>query len=327
MVQTMACGSCANENAYKAIFIRHNTILRGGKLPPQETLDQCIINKGSGCPDLSILSFKGAFHGRTMGVLATTHSKWIHKLDTPSLDWPIATFPQYKYPLEDNVEYNNLQDKKCLKEVEEIIEYFNNVKKREVVGMVIEPIQSEGGDNYASAIFFQKLQQIAQKNKIMFLIDEVQTGLGATGRLWAHEHFNLPSSPNMVSFAKKMHTGGYFYKKELSPDLPYRILNTWLGDPVRILFLEATLEAIRRDKLIELNKETGDYMLSQLKRLCKQYPGLILNARGLGTFTAIDGITAAIRDNIILNLRNLGIYGFFLSIVIVCFYFVLNLSI
>jgi 4-aminobutyrate aminotransferase/(S)-3-amino-2-methylpropionate transaminase len=65
----MACGSCANENAYKAIFIWYNTKLRGTPMPDQIALDQCTLNTGPGCPDLSILSFKGAFHGRTIGML------------------------------------------------------------------------------------------------------------------------------------------------------------------------------------------------------------------------------------------------------------------
>ena len=90
----------------------------------------------------------------------------------------------------------------------------------------------------------------------MFLIDEVQTGLGASGKLWAHEHFDLPNSPDLMTFAKKMQVGGFYFKEELNT-VPYRIFNTWLGDPARILFLEAILETIRRDKLIELNRLTG----------------------------------------------------------------------
>ena len=257
MVQTMACGSCANENAYKAIFIWYNTKIRGGKEPTQEVLSDCVMNKGPGCPDLSILSFKGGFHGRTIGTLATTHSKAIHKLDVPSLDWPIASFPRYKYPLEENREYNRNQDDKCLKEVQELYDYYAKEKKRPVAGVVVEPIQSEGGDHHGSPYFFQSLQKIAEKNNSMFLIDEVQTGLGATGKLWAHEHFNLPHAPDVMTFAKKMHIGGYYFRAELKPNQPYRILNTWLGDPARILFLEATLNAIRRDNLIQLNQETG----------------------------------------------------------------------
>lgn len=256
MIQTMACGSCANENAYKAIFIRYNTLMRNGKDLSAEDMSACVMNQGPGCPDLSILSFKGSFHGRTLGVLTTTHSKAIHKIDIPAFDWPIANFPRYKYPLEDNVEYNKQQDDACLKEVQELIDLYNNEKKRPVAGIVVEPIQSEGGDHHGSPYFFQGLQRIAKKNNSMFLIDEVQTGLGATGKLWAHEHFNLPESPDLMTFAKKMQIGGYFYKKEFNTH-PYRIFNTWLGDPTRVLFLEATLETIKRDKLVELNKETG----------------------------------------------------------------------
>lgn len=163
MVQTMACGSCANENAYKAIFIRHNLLNRNGQPPSQEVLNECVFNRGDGCPDLSILSFKGAFHGRTLGALTTTHSKAIHKLDVPAFDWPIASFPRYKYPLEENVEYNRQQDEACLKEVDELIDYYNNEKKRPVAGIVSEPIQSEGGDHYGSPYFFQNLQKIAKK--------------------------------------------------------------------------------------------------------------------------------------------------------------------
>jgi 4-aminobutyrate aminotransferase/(S)-3-amino-2-methylpropionate transaminase len=163
MIQTMACGSCANENAYKAIFIWRNKLNRDGKPPTAQELSDCVMNKGSGCPDLSMLSFKGAFHGRTLGCLATTHSKAIHKLDIPSFDWPIANFPRYKYPLEENVEYNKKQDEDCLKNVQELISYYNEEKKRTVAGIVVEPVQSEGGDHHGSAYFFQNLQKVAKK--------------------------------------------------------------------------------------------------------------------------------------------------------------------
>jgi 4-aminobutyrate aminotransferase / (S)-3-amino-2-methylpropionate transaminase len=162
-VQTMACGSCANENAYKVMFTWYNTMRRNGKPPSQTELEECVMNKGPGCPDLSLLSFNGAFHGRTLGTLATTHSKPVHKLDVPTLDWPVATFPAYKYPLEENEEYNRNEDMKCLKKVEELIDYYANEKKKPVAGIVIEPIQSEGGDNHASPFFFQNLQAIAKK--------------------------------------------------------------------------------------------------------------------------------------------------------------------
>ena len=91
----------------------------------------------------------------------------------------------------------------------------------------------------------------------MLLIDEVQTGLGATGKFWAHEHFNLESPPDIMTFAKKMQICGYFYRDELKIDQPFRITNTWVGDPIRLLFLEATLDVIRREKLVDLNRDVG----------------------------------------------------------------------
>jgi len=306
-VQTMACGSCANENAFKAGFFWYNNLQRGGKPPTQKDLESCIMNKGPACPDLSVLSFKGAFHGRTMGVLATTHSKHVHKQDVPTLDWPIADFPRYKYPYEDNLEYNKKQDEDCLKNVAELIDYYNESKKKPVAVMIVEPIQSEGGDNLATPYFFQNLQRIAKEKNVIFIVDEVQTGLGATGKLWCHEYFDLPSPPDIMSFAKKAQTGGYFYKDSLRVDAAYRIYNTWLGDPIRILYLEAIIETMRKDNLIELNRVVGEHMLNGLKTLCKEHPHLINSARGLGTFNAFDGVDADVRDQIVGKLKNIGV--------------------
>lgn len=306
-VQTMACGSCANENAFKAAFFWYRALQRGGNPPTQEELSSCVHNAAPGCPDLSVLSFKGAFHGRTFGVLATTHSKAVHKVDVPSLDWPVANFPMYKYPYEDNLEYNKKQDDDCLQNVIEVIDYYNEEKKKNVAAVIVEPIQSEGGDNLGTPYFFQNLQRIAKEKGMIFIMDEVQTGLGATGKLWAHEYFDLPTSPDMMTFAKKAQTGGYFYKDHLRVDSPYRIYNTWLGDPVRILYLEAIIETMRKDNLIELNRNVGEYMLNVLKSYCQQYPHLINSARGLGTFTAFDGVDANVRDQIIVKLKNHGV--------------------
>lgn len=79
----------------------------------------------------------------------------------------------------------------------------------------MEPIQSEGGDNEASPEFFQKLQQICKKNSVYLIMDEVQTGGGPTGKFWCHEHFNLETPPDVVTFSKKMQLGGYFHSDEL----------------------------------------------------------------------------------------------------------------
>lgn len=108
---TMMCGSCSNENAFKNIFIWYQRVRRGETVSfTQEEINSCMINQAPGAPKLSIMSFHGAFHGRTLGTLSTTHSKYIHKIDIPSFDWPIAPFPKYKYPLEENVRENAQED-------------------------------------------------------------------------------------------------------------------------------------------------------------------------------------------------------------------------
>lgn len=89
------------------------------------------------------------------------------------------------------------------------------------------------------------------------MIDEVQTGLAATGKFWAHEHFNLAGPPDIVTFAKKMQIGGYFCKEELRPDDTFRVFNTWIGEPSRLVLLEAILETVRKENLIEATNETG----------------------------------------------------------------------
>lgn len=305
---TMSCGSCSNENAFKAMYMWYRTNERGGSSDfTQEELDSCLMNQAPGCPSYSLLSFKGAFHGRTMACLATTHSKSIHKIDIPSLDWPIANFPQYKYPLEEHLRENQEEDKKCLEEVEDLIHKYNGQGKS-VAGIVVEPIQAEGGDNHASPEFFQELQQIAKRTGAAFLLDEVQTGCGPTGKFWCHEHFNLPEAPDIVTFSKKMLTGGFFCKKEFRPLQGYRIYNTWMGDSSKIITLEEVIRVINRDKLLENVRETGEILFKGIQELEQQFPQHINSVRGRGTFIAFNGTDATKRDAIIGKLKLLGIH-------------------
>ncbi|CAF0885018.1 unnamed protein product [Adineta steineri] len=305
-IQPMMCGSCSNENAFKAICIWHANKNRDGKAFTEEELKSSLYNQAPGCPTVSIMSFEGGFHGRTFGALSCTHSKAIHKLDIPSFDWPIAPFPRYKYPLEENQRENQKEDERCLARIEELFHEYKS-KQNPVVGVVVEPIQSEGGDYHGSATFFQRLQKLIKKNNAALLIDEVQTGLGATGKFWAHEHFNLPESPDLVSFSKKFQTGGYFAKSEFQPKQPYRIFNTWMGEPAKMLVLDAILKTVKQENLIENTKKTGDVLLTGLKNLNQKYPQLFYNIRGLGTFCAFDMPNASVRDKFLVQMRNAGI--------------------
>ncbi|KAH8299314.1 hypothetical protein KR044_000346, partial [Drosophila immigrans] len=305
-ITTMMCGSCSNENAFKSIFIWYQNKLRGTSKITQDEICSCMVNMPPGAPELSILSFKGAFHGRTLGALSTTHSKYIHKLDVPSFDWPIASFPQYKYPLDQHVAENKKEDEKCLSEVADLIEVYKK-KGKPVAGVIIEPIQSEGGDNEASPEFFQGLQRICKQNGSALLIDEVQTGGGSTGKFWCHEHFNLDSPPDVVTFSKKLQLGGYFHNDDFVPKEPYRIFNTWMGDPGKVIILEEILKVIKDEQLMGNVASAGKVLKDGLLNLEKEFPNLLNSTRGRGTYLAINSVDGKVRDSIVANLKLNGI--------------------
>ena len=265
-----------------------------------------MINESPGSPKLSIMSFSGGFHGRTLGALACTHSKAIHKVDVPSFDWPVADYPIYKYPLEENKSYNKKEDDRCLAKIKSLIKDFS--KHTPVAGCILEPIQGEGGDNPGSAYFFQNLRKITTEKGIALIIDEVQTGCGPTGDFWAHEHFNLPSPPDIVTFSKKMLIGGYFYLAPFRPDQPYRIFNTWLGDPSKLVLLNAAIKIIKQENLLQNIKTSGAKLKNGLEEAQKRYPGKIMNARGRGTYIGLDFETHALRDKAIDELHLHGVH-------------------
>jgi 4-aminobutyrate aminotransferase/(S)-3-amino-2-methylpropionate transaminase len=189
-------GSDANELAYKAAFMWRRQQERGDYNAAATPEDEATAmdNKAPGSPALSILSFRRAFHGRLFGSLSTTRSKPIHKLDVPAFDWPQASFPALKYPLEEHVDANRAEEERCLAEVEALLTGFHHPP----VAVVVEPVQSEGGDNHASPEFFQGLRRVTRERGVLLIVDEVQTGMGATGTFWAHESWGLEDPPDMV---------------------------------------------------------------------------------------------------------------------------------
>ncbi|KAF5873707.1 putative 4-aminobutyrate aminotransferase protein [Botrytis fragariae] len=304
-VFTAMAGSDANETAYKAAFMYRRQQERGGAHVEfsEEDIASSMLNQAPGAPQLSIMSFKTAFHGRLFGSLSTTRSKPIHKLDIPAFDWPQATFPLLKYPLEDHVVENQKIEEEALADVERII----TTHHLPPCAVVVEPIQSEGGDNHASPAFFRGLRALTKKHNVLLIVDEVQTGVGATGKFWAHEHWNLDTPPDMVTFSKKAQTAGYYFgNPELRPNKPYRQFNTWMGDPARAILFRAIIEEIERLDLVNNTAKVGDYLYGELERLAKQYPGEIQNLRGKGqgTFLAFDSNR---RDEVLKKAKSVGI--------------------
>lgn len=304
-VFTATAGSDANELAYKAAFMWRRQQERGGADVDfsQEDISSTMNNQSPGSPNLSIMSFTSGFHGRLFGSLSTTRSKPIHKLDMPAFDWPQAPFPQLKYPLEQHVDENAREEARCLEEAEKIMTTFHSP----VAAIIIEPVQSEGGDNHASPAFFQGLRALTRKHNILMIVDEVQTGVGATGKFWAHEHWNMQDPPDMVTFSKKAQAAGYYFgNPELRPNKPYRQFNTWMGDPARAILFRAIINEIARLNLVENTAETGAYLYNGLERLASKYPEEIQNLRGKGqgTFIAWDSPR---RDEVLAKAKGVGI--------------------
>ncbi|KAI9645963.1 4-aminobutyrate transaminase [Ciborinia camelliae] len=304
-VFTAMAGSDANETAYKAAFMYRRQQERGGADVEfsEKDIASCMLNQAPGAPQLSILSFKSGFHGRLFGSLSTTRSKPIHKIDIPAFDWPQATFPLLKYPLEDHVEENRKIEEEALADVERII----TTHHLPPCAVIVEPVQSEGGDNHASPAFFRGLRALTKKHNILLIVDEVQTGVGATGKFWAHEHWNLETPPDMVTFSKKAQTAGYYFgNPALRPNKPYRQFNTWMGDPARAILFRAIIEEIERLDLVNHTAKVGDYLYGELERLSKQYPREIQNLRGKGqgTFLAFDSDR---RDEVLKKAKTVGI--------------------
>lgn len=194
-----------------------------------------MVNQTPGSPELSILSFKSGFHGRLFGSLSATRSKAIHKVDIPAFDWPCAPFPQLSYPLSEHAAANAAEEKRCLEAYEEIL--IAQKATKPVAAVIIEPVLSEGGDKHASPDYFRQLRLLARKHGAYFIVDEVQTGVGATGKFWAHEHWGLQEGeePDFVTFSKKMQGSGVYHKKETRPASAYRIYGTWMVRPFLLL--------------------------------------------------------------------------------------------
>lgn len=296
-------GADANELAFKAAFIYYRSKQRGYDTEFSTEENQSVMkNAEPGSPHLAVLSFKKAFHGRLFASGSVTCSKPIHKLDFPAFQWPHAEYPSYKFPLTENEEANRAEDDRCLKIVEDLITSWSIP----VAALIIEPIQSEGGDNHASKYFLQSLRDLTLKHGVVYIVDEVQTGVGATGKFWCHEWADIQPPVDLVTFSKKFQSAGYFFHDpKFIPNKPYRQFNTWCGEPARMIIAGAIGQEIVDNKLLEQCSRVGDYLFSKLEALQSKYPEKFQRLRGQnrGTFIAWDLPSAAERDALLKSLK------------------------
>ena len=299
---TLTTGSEAVENAIKAAFIWFATRRRQGKPPAEAELAACMKNAQAGANAMKVLSFEGGFHGRTLGALSLTRSKPIHKLDIPAFLWPTAPFPANRFPLDAHAEENRAAEARSLEAVEAAFR-----ADKDIAALIVEPVQGEGGDCHASPDFFRTLRRLAREHGVAFIADEVQTCGGSTGAFWAHAAWGLDDAPDIVTFSKKMQLGGFYCKEEFLPGEPFRIFNTFLGDPLRLAQLEVIVEVTERDHLIDNCRSTGEGLVKGLEALQKERPALLSNARGRGLFAALDVRDAATQGKLLAELRQRGL--------------------
>ncbi|MEO8258740.1 MAG: aminotransferase class III-fold pyridoxal phosphate-dependent enzyme [Acidobacteriota bacterium] len=281
-----------------------------------------------------IVSFEGAFHGRTLGSLAVTHRRKA-RLGFPTFDWPHISFPveQTGSPREAaRREERSLKQLWDLlvsgrlpraekskdtyrREIDALDEFFARPEQdldafvqaqrasltpdvvrrsRRVAAVLVEPIQGEGGMRMASARFMRNLRLLTRIYDVPLIFDEVQTGWGMTGRMWAHELFDLPCPPDLVTWAKKAQNGVLFVSEALATFFQEekKFNTTWEGDSVGMVRLLALMDKLDLDQV----RTTGERARRGLAALARDYREILKNVRGAGVMLGVDVVRTDLRD-------------------------------
>ncbi|MET4081911.1 L-lysine 6-transaminase [Pedobacter sp. UYP30] len=245
-----------------------------------------------------VLHFEKAFHGRTGYTLSLTNTlpnktKWFAKFD-----WPRVSVPQVKFPLDgENLETAKQTEERSIAQIKEAFKKYPN----EICAILIEPIQSEGGDSHLREEFLIALKTLADENEACLIYDEVQTGVGLTGKFWCHQNFSERARPDILAFGKKMQVCGILAGKKLDEieknvfKVPSRINSTWGGNLVDMVRATKILQIVEEDKLCENAATVGSYLQENLKSLATKFDK-VSNVRGRGLLTAFDFPSKEMRD-------------------------------
>ena len=312
-------------------------IVNTGAEAVENAIKSVLMNRVMTSPDGDggfIVSFDGAFHGRTLGALAVTHRKKA-RLGFPTFDWPHIPFPveDASSPKETarreerslkqlwdllvsgrlpHAEKNKDTYRREMDALDEFlaqpgqdVQRFVQAQRanltpdvvrrsRRVAAVLVEPIQGEGGVRRTSAGFMRKLRLLTRIYDVPLIFDEVQTGWGMTGRLWAHELFDLPCPPDVVTWAKKAQNGILFVSEALATFFQEekKFNTTWEGDSVGMVRLLALMDKLDLDQV----QRTGERAKRGLEALAREYREIIKNVRGAGVMLAFDVVRADWRE-------------------------------
>src|SRR6184192_2869765 len=263
---------------------------------------------GHGERGTQVLHFRHAFHGRTGYTMSLTNTD-PRKTDLfAKFDWPRVSCPRINFALPESEQERDVIDREKKSEGE--IRKLIDERKIDICAIIIEPIQGEGGDNHFRGEWLQTLRRICDENDILLIFDEVQCGMGATGRNWCCEHFKVV--PDLLAFGKKAQVCGVMGGPRLDEvkdnafRLSSRLNSTWGGNFTDMVRSTYYLRIIEKEHLVENAGKVGAYFLDQLLDLQREEP-IISAARGRGLFLAFDLPDPKTREEFWKGLFDLGV--------------------
>src|SRR5437762_2721233 len=289
--------------------------IEGGALAIENTLKAAMDWKvrknmaaGRGERGTEILHFRHAFHGRSGYTMSLTNTD-PRKTDLfAKFDWPRVSCPCIDFSLPDSKREADVIERE--QQAEREIREFIKQRGIDICALIIEPIQGEGGDNHFRGEWLQTLRKICDENDVLLIFDEVQCGMGATGRNWCCEHFNVV--PDLLAFGKKAQVCGVMAGPRINEvkdnafRLPSRLNSTWGGNFTDMVRSTYYLRIIEKEHLVENAGKVGAYFLDQLRDLQREKP-MISAARGRGLFLAFDLPDAKTREEFWKGFFDLGV--------------------
>ncbi|MEW6035288.1 MAG: aminotransferase class III-fold pyridoxal phosphate-dependent enzyme [Candidatus Micrarchaeota archaeon] len=227
------------------------------------------------------ISMQNGWHGRTLGALSLTNSNSVHKKNYMRL-------PMLRLPFSEGAD----------ERLERILR--SEASAEEIGFIIIEHVQGEGGYNIAPKKMVEGLRKVAADNGIPYISDEIQAGMGRTGKWWAFEHYGI--TPDIFTSAKALQVGAVVSRSQMFPHEPGAISSTWGGGHTLDLALGMrTIQVIKKENLLAKNERMGKYLLGRLKELD------VSGQRGLGLMLAFDLPTQSVRDNLIAECAKRGL--------------------
>ncbi len=284
----------------------HYFFVEGGALAVENAMKTAMdwkvrknLERGLADVGTEILHFENAFHGRAGYTLSVTNTDPAKTLHFPKFDWPRVPFPTLRFPARGpNLDAAIAAEKAAIAAIEAAFE----ARPQRIAAILLEPIQGEGGDNHVRPQFLAALRRIADEREALLIFDEVQCGVGITGRWWAHEHAGV--RPDIICFAKKLQVGGFLCSRRIDDvdnvfKVPSRISSTWGGALVDMVRATRILEIIEQERLLENAAARGAKLVAGLEALAGEFPDLVQNARGLGLMCAFDLANGELRKRFV----------------------------